>query len=109
MIFGRKLPKLAETGDSQRTLKILEKGGFGPEKYNESYQSFVAKNQRQEGLDIIKTAHEKFPNDPVSCNHRFQRWNISKNVIIFRNKSDILQYKPLLKHKCIQPVKPIYR
>lgn len=66
MIFGRKLPKLAETGDSQRTLTILEKGGFGPEKYNESYQWFVEKNRRKEGLDIIETAHEEFPNDPVS-------------------------------------------
>lgn len=71
MIFGRKLPKLAETGDSQRTLAILEKGGFGPEKYNESYQSFVEKNHRQEGLDIIETAHEKFPNDSVSSHHPF--------------------------------------
>lgn len=65
MIFGRKLPKLAENGDSQRTLEILEKGGFGPEKYNESYQSFVETNHRQEGLDVIETAHQKFPNDPV--------------------------------------------
>ena len=73
MIFGRKLPMLAETGDSQRTLTILEKGGFRPEKYNESYQSFVEKNHRHEGLDIIKTAHEKFPNDPVSCNHCFSQ------------------------------------
>lgn len=71
MIFGRKLPKLGENGDSQRTLEILEKGSFGPEKYNESYQSFVEKNHRQEGLDIIETANEKFPNDPVSSNHRF--------------------------------------
>ena len=81
MIFGRKLPMLAETGDSQRTLTILEKGGFGPEKYNESYQSFVEKNHRHKGLDIIKTAHEKFPNDPVSC---------SEN-----QKTDTWQYKPL--------------
>ena len=67
MIFGRKLPKLAEAGDSQRTLEILEKGSFGVEKYNESYQSFVEQDHRKEGLDIIQAAHQKFPNDTVSC------------------------------------------
>lgn len=80
MIFGRKLPKLAESGDSERTLTILEKGGFGPEKYNESYQSFVEKNHRQEGLAIIETAHEKFPNDPVSCNHRFSKMKYQQEL-----------------------------
>jgi len=85
MIFGRKLPKLAESGDSERTLTILEKGGFGPEKYNESYQSFVEKNHRQEGLAIIETAHEKFPNDPVilhnlaSC-HAFYKDYINASI-----------------------------
>ncbi|KAL9984671.1 hypothetical protein ACROYT_G006994 [Oculina patagonica] len=65
MLFGRKLPKLAESGDSQRMLTILEKGDFGPEKYNESYLSFVETNHRKEGLDIIQAAHEKFPNDTI--------------------------------------------
>lgn len=67
MLFGRKLPVLATTGDSQRMLTILEKGDFGAEKYNESYLSFVENNHRKEGLDIIQAAHEKFPNDSVSC------------------------------------------
>lgn len=67
MIFGRMLPKLAISGDSQRTLVMLEKGGFGTEKYNESYMSFVEKQHRKEGLDIIQAAHEKFPSDTVSC------------------------------------------
>lgn len=66
MLFGRKLPKLAESGDSEQTLRILEKGDFGPEKYNESYQSFVENQHRKEGLGIITAAHHKFPDDVVS-------------------------------------------
>jgi len=65
MLLGRKLPKLAESGDSTGILKILEKGDFGVDKYNESYQSFVEKQHRKEGLDILTAAHERFPNDTV--------------------------------------------
>ena len=65
MLLGRKLPKLAESGDSKGILKILEKGDFGVDKYNESYQSFVEKQHRKEGLDILTAAHEKFPDDTV--------------------------------------------
>ena len=68
MLFGRKLPKLAESGDSQGILKILERGNFGVEKYNESYQSFVEMAHRKEGLDIIMVAHERFPDDMVGSN-----------------------------------------
>ena len=66
MLFGRKLPKLAENGDSKRTIHILEKGDFGVQKYNESYQSFVESQHRTEGLEILTAAHEKFPADTVS-------------------------------------------
>ena len=66
MLFGRKLPKLAENGDSKTTIHILEKGDFGVEKYNESYQSFVESQHRREGLEILTAAHEKFPSDTVS-------------------------------------------
>ncbi|KAJ7337906.1 hypothetical protein OS493_008065 [Desmophyllum pertusum] len=93
MIFGRKLPKLAETGDSQRTLTILEKGDFGAEKYNESYQSFVEKQHRKEGFEIIEAAHEKFPNDTVilhniaSC-HAFYK-DFVKACIYFEKLLDL--------------------
>ena len=66
MLFDRKLPKLAENGDSKRTIHILEKGDFGVQKYNESYQSFVESQHRTEGLEILTAAHEKFPADTVS-------------------------------------------
>ena len=66
MLFGRKLPKLAENGDYQRILNILEKGDFGVEKYNESYLSFAERQHRKEGLEILTAAHEKFPTDTVS-------------------------------------------
>lgn len=66
MLFGRKLPKLAEKGDSKSTIHVLEKGDFGVEKYNESYQSFVESQHRREGLEILTAAHEKFPTDTVS-------------------------------------------
>ena len=66
MLFGRKLPKLAENGDSNRILHILEKGAFGVEKYNESYLSFAECQHRKEGLEILIAAHEKFPTDNVS-------------------------------------------
>ena len=66
MLFGRKLPKLAENGDSKRILHILEKGAFGVEKYNESYLSFAECQHRREGLEILIAAHEKFPTDTVS-------------------------------------------
>jgi len=69
MLLGRKLPKLAESGDSKGILKILEKGDFGVDKYNESYQNFVEKQHRKEGLDILTAAHEKFPNDTVGIFH----------------------------------------
>lgn len=65
MIFGRLLPKLAKSGDWQRTLMILGKGDFGPEKYNESYLSFIENQHRKQGLDVIQSAHEKFPSDTV--------------------------------------------
>lgn len=65
MIFGRLLPKLAKSGDSQRTLMVLGKGDFGPEKYNESYLSFIENQHRKQGLDVIQSAHEKFPSDTV--------------------------------------------
>ena len=66
MLFGRKLPKLAENGDSKRILHILEKGAFGVEKYNESYLSFAECQHRKEGLEILIAANEKFPTDTVS-------------------------------------------
>ena len=66
MLFGRKLPKLAENGDSKRILHILEKGAFGAEQYNESYLSFAECQHRKEGLEILIAAHEKFPTDTVS-------------------------------------------
>ena len=90
MIFGRKLPKLAETGDSQRTLTILEKGDFGAEKYNESYQSFVEKQHRKEGLEIIEAAHEKFPNDTVSWFH--EHWSIVVLHMEVTKRKDLLFY-----------------
>lgn len=65
MIFGRLLPKLAKSGDWQRTLMILGKGDFGPEKYNESYLSFIENQHRKQGLDVIQSAHEKFPSDTI--------------------------------------------
>lgn len=65
MLFGRKLPKLTEIGDCEGTLRILEKGNFGAEKYNESYQSFVDMQHRKEGLEIIVIAHAKFPEDTI--------------------------------------------
>lgn len=65
MIFGRLLPKLAKSGDSQRTLMILGKGDFDPEKYNESYLSFIENQHRKQGLDVIQSAHEKFPSDTI--------------------------------------------
>lgn len=65
MLFGRKLPHLAEIGDYEGILRILEKGNFGAEKYNESYQSFVDMQHRKEGLEIIMIAHDKFPEDTV--------------------------------------------
>lgn len=68
MLFGRKLLKLAESGDSQGILKILERGDFGVEKYNESYQSFVEMEHRKEGLDILMAANERFPDDLVGSN-----------------------------------------
>lgn len=68
MLFGRKLLKLAESGDSQGILKILERGDFGVEKYNESYQSFVEMEHRKEGLDILMAANERFPDDMVGSN-----------------------------------------
>jgi len=37
LLFGRKLPKVAASGDSKGILKIVEKGDFGVDKYNESY------------------------------------------------------------------------
>ena len=39
---------------------ILGKGDFGPEKYNESYLSFIENQHRKQGLDVIQSAHEKF-------------------------------------------------
>ena len=33
---------------------ILGKGDFGPEKYNESYLSFIENQHRKQGLDVIK-------------------------------------------------------
>lgn len=66
MLFRRKLPKLAENGDSKRILHILEKGAFGVEKYNESYLSFAECQHRKEGLEILIAANEKFPTDTVS-------------------------------------------
>jgi len=69
LLFGRKLPKVAASGDSKEILKIFEKGDFGVDKYNESYQSFVEKQHRKEGLDIVTVAHEKFPNDAVGIFH----------------------------------------
>lgn len=68
MLFGRKLLKLAESGDSQGILTILERGDFGVEKYNESYQSFVEMEHRKEGLDILMAANERFPDDLVGSN-----------------------------------------
>lgn len=68
MLFGRKLLKLAESGASQGILKILERGDFGVEKYNESYQSFVEMEHRKEGLDILMAANERFPDDLVGSN-----------------------------------------
>lgn len=68
MLFGRKLLKLAESGDSQGILTILERGDFGVEKYNESYQSFVEMEHRKEGLDILIAANERFPDDLVGSN-----------------------------------------
>lgn len=68
MLFGRKLLKLTESGDSQGILKILERGDFGVEKYNESYQSFVEMEHRKEGLDILMAANERFPDDLVGSN-----------------------------------------
>lgn len=65
MLFGRKLPKLAENGDSKRILHILEKGAFGVEKYNESYLSFAECQHRKEGLEILIAANEKFPTDTI--------------------------------------------
>ncbi|KAM7438388.1 hypothetical protein ABFA07_012101 [Porites harrisoni] len=65
MLFGRKLPKLAENGDSKRVLHILEKGAFGVEKYNESYLSFAECQHRKEGLEILIAANEKFPTDTI--------------------------------------------
>ena len=66
MLFGRRLRKLAENGDSKRILHILEKGAFGVEKYNESYLSFAECQHRKEGLEILIAAHERFPTDAVS-------------------------------------------
>ncbi|XP_068711774.1 TPR repeat-containing protein DDB_G0287407-like isoform X2 [Montipora foliosa] len=65
MLFDRKLSKLAEIGDSEGILKILEKGSFEARKYNESYQSFVELQHRKEGLEIITIANGKFPEDTV--------------------------------------------
>ena len=65
MLLGRKVPQLAESGDFQRMLAILDKGDFFPEKYNEAYQSFVQENHRKEGLIILEAAHQKFPKDRV--------------------------------------------
>lgn len=65
MIFGRLLPKLAKSGDSQRILMILRKGDFGAERYNESYLSFIENQHRKQGLDVIQSAHEKFPSDTI--------------------------------------------
>lgn len=93
MLFDRKLPELAESGDSQRTLAILDKGEFGAEKYNESYQSFVEKQHRKEGLEIITAAHEKFPDDTVilhnlaTC-HAFYK-NYSEASIYFKKLLDL--------------------
>lgn len=44
---------------------ILGKGDFGPEKYNESYLSFIENQHRKQGLDVIQSAHEKFPSDTI--------------------------------------------
>ena len=70
MLFDRKLSKLAEIGDSEGILRILEKGSFEARKYNESYQSFVELQHRKEGLEIITIAHGKFPEDTVGLKHR---------------------------------------
>ena len=77
MLFGRKLPKLAESGNSEEILKILEKGGFGAEKYNESYKSFVEMEHRKEGVDILISAHEKFSDDTVSIFQSLRRYGDS--------------------------------
>ena len=77
MLFGRKLPKLAKSGNSEEILKILEKGDFEAETYNESYQSFVEMEQRKEGLDILMSAHEKFPDDTVSIFRSLTRYDCS--------------------------------
>ena len=77
MLFGRKLPKLAKSGNSEEILKILEKGDFEAETYNESYQSFVEMDHRKEGLDILMSAHEKFPDDTVSNFRSLTRYDCS--------------------------------
>ena len=84
MLFGRKLPKLAKSGNSEEILKILEKGDFGAEKYNESYQSFVEMEHRKEGLDILMSAHEKFPDDTVSIFPSLTRYDVSLFLLTSR-------------------------
>ena len=65
MLFGRKLPQFAGIGDSETLLKVLGNGDFSAVEYNNSYEAFVEKNHRKEGLTILIEGHEKFPSDTV--------------------------------------------
>ena len=65
MLLGRKQIQLAEKGDAQSLLEILEKGKFGAAEYNGGYQVFVEKRHRKEGVSILQAATEKFPDDTV--------------------------------------------
>ncbi|XP_033125659.1 TPR repeat-containing protein DDB_G0287407-like isoform X2 [Anneissia japonica] len=64
-LLGIKIRELSPTGDADTLLSYLTAGEFDASVYSYCYSEFVKNEQRENGIKILESAAEKFPDDVI--------------------------------------------